>query len=54
MLVPGVVGLAVPTAVAYAHLPGSAKAGPGVEDFVGGHGGPVPRVCCWSPTDERV
>jgi len=41
------------TAVFYAHLPGSAKAEPGVEGSIGGPlGGPVPRVCCWSPTDE--
>jgi len=47
MPVPRVVGLVVPTVVAYAHLPGYVKAGPRVEDSIGrAMGGPVPRVCC--------
>ncbi len=50
LLVPGVLGLAVPAAGACTHPPGSAKAGPGVEGSVGGPWGPM--VCCWSPTDE--
>ncbi len=35
MLVLGVAGLVVPTAVFYSHLPGSAKAEPGVEGSIG-------------------
>jgi len=45
--------LVVPTVVSYTHLPGSAKAGPGVVGSLGrAVGGPSPRVCCWSPTDK--
>ncbi len=36
MLVPGVAGLVVPTAVAYTHLPRSAKTGPRLVDSLGG------------------